>query len=161
MGGDERESGEFHVLRGAIDRPAMFTIRDAFDEQEPLSTPQLDDFVSPNVLEVELADGLLDADDARIDVAWTTTGDYKFHYTDAEDLDLRWGNHPHAGEYSRVPGTEHFHPPPDASSDPELVGESCIEQSPPKLVTLAVIKLWRTAYHSDSLDALNSASNPP
>lgn len=139
----------------------MLTIRDAFDEREPLSTPLLDDFVNPTLLEVELADGLLEADDARIDVAWTTAGDYKFHYTDSESLDLRWGNHPHADEYVRASGTEHFHPSPDASSNPEMVEESCIEQSPPKLVTWAVIKLWRTGYHSDSLDALNSATNPP
>lgn len=161
MAGDKRDESESHVLRGPIDRSAMLTIRDTFDEREPLSTPVLDDFVNPALLEVELADGLLDADDARIDVAWTTTGDYKFHYTDSESLDFRWGKHPHAGEYSRASGPEHFHPPPDASSDPKVVEESCIEQPQPKLVVWAVLKLWRTAYRADSLDALNSAANPP
>lgn len=47
------------------------------------------------------------------------------------------------------------------SSDARDVRESCIEQSPEAIVTRAVIKLWRTAYHSGSLDALNSGRNPP
>lgn len=154
----ERES---HALRGPIDRSALLAIRDEFDTREPLATPSLDDFVNPTLLEVEFDDGLLDASDARIDVAWTTRSDYKFHYTDAEGLDLRWGNHRHGGTYVHASGTEHFHPPPDAASVPEAVADSCIEQSPPKLVTWAVLELWRNAYDDDSLEALNSATNPP
>lgn len=159
----ERKPGhrESHSLRGPVDRSALITIRDEFESREPLSTTALDDFVNPTVLEVELDDGLLDADAARIDVRWTTRGDYKFHYTDSADRNHRWGNHPHDDDYVRVPETERYHPPPNASSDPEAVEASCIDQSPEKLVTWAVLKLWRAAYHRESLDALNSATNPP
>jgi hypothetical protein len=152
---------EGHTLRGATDRPALLTIRDIIEEMEPLATARLDDYLNPSVLEVSLDDGLCDADEARIDVEWTTQNDYKFHYTDTVGVNLRWGKHPHGGEYVHVSGTEHFHPPPDASSDPADVEESCITQSPETLVTRAVLKLWRVAYHRDSYAPLNAGTNPP
>ncbi len=117
---------EDHSLRGAIDRPAVLTIRDIIEEMEPLATAQPDDYLHPSVLEVSLEDGLCDADEARIDVQWTTQDDYKFHYTDTADVNFRWGNHPHGGDYIHVTGTEHYHPPPDASSDLADVENSCI-----------------------------------
>ena len=152
---------EHHSLRGPIDRPALITIRDRIEELEPLATPALDDYLNPSVLEVTLDDGLCAADSGRIDVQWTTSKDYKFHYTDSEGVNLRWGKHPHDGDYIHVPGLEHYHPPPDASSDPNEVEDSCIKQSPEALVTRAVLKLWRVAYHSQSYRALNAGSNPP
>lgn len=152
---------EAHALRGATDRPALLAIRDTVAEMEPLATPRLDDYLDPSVLEVDLADGLREADEARIDVTWTTRDDYKFHYTDAAGVNLRWGNHSHGGDYVHVPGTEHYHPPPDASSDPDEVEASCIAQSLEALVARAVLKLWRVAYHTDSYAPLNAASNPP
>jgi len=152
---------EGHTLRGATDRPALLTIRDIIEEMEPLATARLDDYLNPSVLEVSLDDGLCDADEARIDVEWTTQNDYKFHYTDTAGVNLRWGKHPHGGEYVHVSGTEHFHPPPDASSDPADVEDSCITQSPEELVTRAVLKLWRVAYHTDSYAPLNAGNNPP
>jgi hypothetical protein len=152
---------ESHSLRGPIDRPALITIRDTIDEIEPLATPTLDDYLNPSVLEVRFEDGLCEADSGRIDVQWTIRGDYKFHYTDSEGVNFRWGKHPHDGDYIHVPGFEHYHPPPDASSDPKEVEESCIKQSPETLVTRAVLKLWRVAYHSQSYDPLNAGSNPP
>src|SRR6056297_670865 len=152
---------EDHTLRRAIDRPALLTIRDIIDEMEPLATARLDDYLNPSVLEVSLDDGLCDADDARVDIQWTTRDDFKFHYTDTADVNLRWGNHPHGGDYIHVSKTEHYHPPPDASSDPADVEDSCITQSPEELVTRAVLKLWRVAYHMDSYTSLNSGSNPP
>ncbi|SEO00612.1 hypothetical protein SAMN05216388_100727 [Halorientalis persicus] len=159
MGGPQ--SSESHSLRGAIDRPALIAIRDFYNEEEPLASAQLDDFLNPSVLEVELDDGLLDATAARIDVQWTTRDDYKYHYTDTRDVNVRWGRHPHDGDYIHVSGLEHFHPPPNASSDPTDVEASCIEQLPEILVTRAVRTLWRTAYHSQSLSALNAGQNPP
>jgi hypothetical protein len=153
--------GEAHTLRGAIDRPALTTVRDVFEEMEPLATPALDDFLNPSTLEVALDDGLGDADTARLDVQWTTRDDYKFHYTDPTGADLRWGKHPHGGDYHRVAGIEHYHPPPDASSDPDVVEDSCIEPRPEVLVTRAVIKLWRAAYHAKSYEPLNAGQNPP
>lgn len=152
---------EDHTLRGAVDRPALLSIRDIIEEMEPLATAYLDDYLNPSVLEVSLDDGLCDADGARIDVQWTTQNDYKFHYTDTADVNLRWGNHLHGGDYIHVSGTEHYHPPPDASSDPGDVEDSCITQSPEELVTRAVLKLWRVAYHTDSYSSLNAGSNPP
>ena len=96
---------EAHTLRGAIDRPALFSIRDIIEEMEPLATARLDDYLTPSVLEVSLDDGLCDADGARIDVQWTTQDDYKFHYTDTAGVNLRWGNHPHGGETIPTVGT--------------------------------------------------------
>ncbi|WP_306060375.1 hypothetical protein [Natronococcus wangiae] len=151
------KTNESHSLRGPIDRPALLTIRDVIEREEPLATPALDDYLNPMVLE----DGLCSADFARIDVQWTTRADYKFHYTDSEGVNVRWGKHPHDGDYIHVPGLEHYHPPPDATSDPDDVEESCIKQSVEALVTRAVFKLWRVAYHEDSPVPLNSASNPP
>jgi hypothetical protein len=158
---DESDRGERHTLRGATDRPALLAIREVVEEVEPLATAELDDYLNPSVLEVVLADGLCAADNARIDVQWTTRDDYKFHYTDSEGVDLRWGKHPHAGDYIHAPGFEHYHPPPDASSDPDDVEASCIRQSPEELVTRAVLKLWRVAYHTDSYAPLNAGRNPP
>ena len=134
-------TGESHSLRGATDRPALIAIRDVFDTEESLATPQLDDFLNPTALAVRFDDGLCGAETARLDVQWTTRNDYKFHYTDSEGVNLRWGNHPHSGDYVRVDGREHYHPPPNASSDPNTVEDSCITQSPELLVARAVCKL--------------------
>lgn len=144
---------EAHTLRGAIDRPALLSIRDIIDEMEPLATPRLDDYLNPSVLEISLSEGLCDAEEARIDVQWTTEDDYTFHYTDDGNVNCRWDNHPHGGDYIHVSGTEHYHPPPEASADPADV--LCT------LVTRAVLKLWRVAYHTDSYMPLNAGSNPP
>lgn len=158
---DRPEQAEDHTLRGATDRPALLTIRDIIEEMEPLASAQLDNYLNPMVLEVTLDDGLCDADEARIDIEWTTRNDYKFHYTDIADVNLRWGNHPHDEDYIHVSGIEHYHPPPDASSNPDDVEDSCITQSPEELVTRAVLKLWRVAYHTDSHKPLNQGRNPP
>lgn len=152
---------EPHSLRGPIDRAVLLTTRDVIAEHEPLATAAVDDFLDPRVLEVRFEDGLGDAETARLDVQWTTRDDYAFHYTDSEDVDLRWGKHPHDGDYVDASGLEHYHPPPDASSDPTEVEDSCIRQSRPPLVARAILKLWRAAYHSGSLTPLNAGSNPP
>ncbi|OTF01902.1 hypothetical protein [Halorubrum sp. SD683] len=158
---DSPAQAEPHTLRGATDRPALLTIRDVVEEMEPLATAELDDYLHPSVLVVTLADGLCAADEARIDIQWTTQDDYKFHYTDRNAVNLRWGKHPHAGDYIHAHGFEHYHPPPNASSEPDDVEASCITQSPEELVTRAVLKLWRVAYHTDSYEPLNAGHNPP
>ena len=158
---DTPDHSETHTLRGATDRPALLRIRDIVEEMEPLATAEFDDYLHPSVLEVALADGLCEADEARIDIQWTTRNDYKFHYTDTEGENFRWGKHPHTGDYIHVPGLEHYHPPPDASSDPDEVEASCITQSPAELVTRAVLKLWRVAYHTNTYEPLNAGQNPP
>jgi len=153
--------GEAHSLRGPSDRPTLLAIRDLFNSEEPLATAAVDDILNPDVVNVQYSDGLLAAEWSRIDVQWTTRDDYKYHYTDAADVNVRWGKHPHNGDYVHVPGLEHYHPPPDASSNPSDVEDSCINQRPETLATRAVIKLWRTAYHAQSLDPLNAGKNPP
>ena len=158
---DTPAQSELHTLRGAADRPTLLKNRDIVEEMETLATAELEDYFNTAVLEVEFDDGLCGADEARIDIQWTTRGDYKFHYTDTNEVNLRWGRHPHAGDYVHVSGLEHYHPPPDASSDPDEVEASCISQSPEELVTRAVLKLWRVAYHTDSYEPLNAGRNPP
>ena len=158
---DSSSQPETHRLRGATDRPVLLTIRGIIGEMEPLGTPELDDYLHPSVLEVSLGDGLCEADEAKIEIQWTTQGDYRFRYTDTEAVDLRWGKHPHGGDYVHAPGLEHYHPPPDATSDPDEVEASCITSSPEELVTRAVLKLWRVAYHTDSYEPLNAGQNPP
>jgi hypothetical protein len=152
-------AAESHSLRGAIDRAALTTIRDLANETKPLASVRLDDPLDPGVLEIELAEGLRGAATARIDARWTTRDDYAFHYTDPNDLDLRWDRHPHGGDYVHVPGLERYHPPPDASSDSGAVEDSCLRVAPEKLVTRAVLKLWRVAYHAGSLAPLNAGRN--
>ena len=158
---DSSDRAEIHTLRGATDRPALLTIRGIIEEMEPLATPELDDYLNPSALEVAFDDGLCDADEATIEIQWTTRDDYKFHYTDTDEVNFRWGKHPHGGDYVHVPGFEHYHPPPHANSDPDEVEASCIRQTPEALVTRAVLKLWRVAYHTDSFAPLNAGQNPP
>lgn len=155
------EADESHSLRGPIDRSALLTVRQIIEREEPLATPALDDYLNPTVLEVTFDDGLGSADASRIDIQWSIQADYKFHYTDTEGVNVRWGKHPHDGDYTHALGPEHYHPPPDATSDPDEVEDSCIKQSPEVLVTRAVLKLWRIAYHMNSYEPLNTVSNPP
>jgi len=159
MGG-QRTVEEGHSLRGPIDRTALLAIREVFTADEPLATTELDDYLDPRTLRVTYDDGLCGADTARIEIQWTTRDDYKFHYTDSCDVNLRWGKHPHNNDYVNVQGLEHYHPPPNASSDSSEVEDSCITHSPEKLVTRAVLKLWRIAYHAESFSRLNEGSNP-
>lgn len=157
---DSDPAVESHSLRGPADRAALLIIRDIFATEEPLATPELDDYLNPTELEITLADGIGSADAARIDVVWTTRGDYKFHYTDAAGVNARWGRHPHGGEYD-AGGLAHFHPPPGATSDSAAVEPSCIDHTVERLVARAVNKLWRAAYEASDTDLLNAAANPP
>lgn len=154
-----QESGESHSLRGPIDRAALVGIRDVINTEEPLATAELGDYLDPRKLEVTYDEGLRDAKHARMDVQWTTRDEYSFHYTDSRGIDLRWDRHPHAGDYVHVSGLAHYHPPPDASSHPPDVKDSCITQIPALLVTRAVLKLWRAAYHAGSWSTLNDGSS--
>lgn len=153
--------GESHSIRGPIDRAALVRIRDVINTEEPLATAELDDSLDPRKLEVTYDEGLRDAEHARIDVQWTTRDEYSFHYTDSRGIDLRWDRHPHDGDYVHVSGLAHYHPPTDASSHPTDVEDSCITQIPALLVTRAILKLWRVAYHADSWSPLNDGSSSP
>lgn len=160
-GPTDPEAAEPHSLRGPTDRGALLDIRELFEREEPLASGTLDDYLDPRTLRIDLADGIGDADTARIDVVWTVRDDYAFHYTDSAGVDCRWDAHPHGGAYGHASGRAHFHPPPDASNDPADVQQSCIRESTVDLVARAVRKLWRAAYHRRSVVGINSGSNPP
>lgn len=150
---------ESHALRGPTDRGALIDFRDAFERMEPLATGELDDFVDPDELQIVLHDAVGAAGRARFDVVWTTHDDYNIHYTDDTARDFRWDVHPN--DYPKAAGDGHFHPPPDASTDPRDVEDSCIEVSAIELVARAVHKLWRNAYEQGSFAGVNDAANPP
>lgn len=147
-----------HAVRGPVDRGALLDFREMITQREPLTSCELDDFLDPSVLYISFEDGVGQADSGRFDVVWTTRDDYNVHYT--EDVrNLRWDAHPH--DYPTPPDDRHFHPPPDASSDPDLVEDSCIEVSEIALVALAMLRSWRTAYDRESFDAINQIVDPP
>jgi len=155
---DSEIGDESHSVRGSVDRGALLDFREAVVRREPLATGELDYFLDPSVLYIHFEDGVSEAGSGRLDVVWTTQDDYNIHYTD-ETRNLRWDVHPH--EYPTPPEDRHFHPPPDASRDPDLVEDSCIEVSEIVLVALATLKLWRTAYEWGSFDGVNEIVNPP
>jgi hypothetical protein len=150
---------ESHALRGAPDATALRRFRDVFETQEPLASGELDDSINPQTLEVHLSDGVGTAETARIDVRWSTTDDYNVHYTDSAGTNLRWDLHPH--EYPAPSDDSHFHPPPDASTDPDDVEASCLNQTRVDIVARAAHKLWRRVYDQDSFEGVNAAENPP
>lgn len=155
---DDDTGVETHAVRGPVDRGALLDFREAITRREPLATGELDDFLDPSVLYIHFEEGVGEADSGRFDVVWTTRDDYNIHYTD-DTRNLRWDVHPH--DYPEPPEDRHFHPPPDASSDPDLVEDSCIEVSEIVLVALATLELWRTAYYRRSFDGINQIVNPP
>ena len=150
---------ESHALRGPTDRGALCDFRDVFEKMEPLSDGTLDDIVDPSELNIHLDDGIGAAESARLDVDWTTHGDYNIHYTDADGRDLRWDLHPN--DFPVASDERHFHPPPEATSEPNAVEESCIERRSTELVARATQKLWRKAYDNESFAGVNDAADPP
>jgi len=77
------------------------------------------DSVSPRWLELPLDDGQYPTvvDSVRLDVRWFEGGEYTFHYLETRPDDryqCRWDRHPKPDA-----PTPHFHPPPDAASNPE------------------------------------------
>ena len=155
---DSEIGEESHAVRGPVDRGALIDFRETITQREPLATGELDDFLDPSVLYIHLEDGVGEADSGRFDVVWTTRDDYNVHYTD-DVRNLRWDVHPH--DYPKPPEARHFHPPPDASKDPDLVVDSCIKVPGIVLVALATLKLWRTAYERGSFEGINQFIDPP
>jgi len=140
---------------GPIDAGALREIRDLFTTFEPLvERTELDNPLNPQTLYIDFSDGVGDAATARLDVRWSLTGYYAFHYTDDLDRNFRFDHHPKPDAPSR-----HFHGPPDAPSRP--VEPSCISVTELVLVTRAVLQRWRDAYDRGTLDRLNEAVDPP
>jgi hypothetical protein len=76
---DEEWTERVEFVARPLDRPALITIRDLFNQNEPLAAAALDNFLNPSTLEVQYDDGLLSAEQSRIDIQWTTRNDYKYH----------------------------------------------------------------------------------
>lgn len=155
MSDDETDEDVRPEAFGPIDAGALREIRDLFVESEPLvSDADLDDPLNPQMLSIDLTDGIGDATEARFDVRWSVTGNYAFHYTDETSLNFRFDRHPKP----EAP-TRHFHTPPNAPSRP--VEPSCIGVSELPLVARAVLQRWRDAYERRTTDGLNDATDPP
>lgn len=152
-------TAESHSTRGPIDSPSLHDFRVTFERLEPLATGELDDPVDPTVVRIRLADGVGAASSARLDVRWTTIGEYNVHYTDSGGRNLRWDVHPH--DFPRPRDDSHFHPPPTASNAPDDVQASCIDVSEVVLVARAVHTCWRVAYDRGAFDGCNAVDNPP
>lgn len=139
---------------GQLDEFALDEIRKVFQKQDPLvAEVGFPNLIDPQEMKVYVETGIGNADDARFDIRWFRTGYYNVHYTDSS-RDFRWDYHPKEG----VPD-KHFHPPPDAEST--NTEPSCITIEQPELVARAVHKLWRRAFDTGGLAALNIAENPP
>lgn len=153
MGGfpDEAVAGDV----GAPDVEGMEIVRDTVLRTEPLvETAAFDSVLSPREVRLVLSDGIGDADRARIDVTWYASDAYSIHYTDSADVNWRFDRHPNSHSPEK-----HFHEPPHASGHDAV--PSCIGVEEPRLVALAVAKLWRRAYEDGSTSRLNTATNPP
>lgn len=159
----EDDEGTIRVTRpearpegfGPIDAAALRDVRNLCVEREPLvETASLDDQLNPQTLSVALSDGVGNASTARLDVRWSITGHYSFHYTDEGGRNFRFDCHPKPDAPTR-----HFHPPPNAPSD--SIEQSCITVSELPLVTRAVLQRWRDAYERGTFDGINCAENPP
>jgi hypothetical protein len=149
------ESTEWDESFGPIDASALREIRDLFVELEPLvETAALDDPLNPQMLSIQLADGIGQVSTARIDIRWSLTGNYAAHYTDDQDRNFRFDCHSKPDAPLR-----HFHPPPDAPSRP--VEQSCITVSEVSLVTRTIRQRWRYALTNETFEDINDAENPP
>ena len=133
---------------GPVDYPILQQVRDLLLNEEPLvESAAFDDPVNPTELIVEFSAGL-DAP-GRMEITWWKRGAYRYHYTEPDDVDFRFDNHPKDG----VPNA-HFHPPPDAGqAEPSFLAGV----TQPQVVTRAVITRWRRAIiEGQGLESLNS-----
>lgn len=152
-------SVESHSTRGPIDGDKLYDFMQEFERLEPLATGELDDVTAPTLLQIEFDDGIGTASHSRLDVKWTVRDDYNIHYTDSMNRNLRWDVHPQ--EFPQPANDRHFHPPPNASSSPRDVAESCIEVSEVVLVARATHALWRRAHANGAFEGINAVTNPP
>jgi len=140
------------VDTGAPDPDVMAHVRTVAEAYEPLvTTSEFDNPLNPQAVHLHLADGIT-ADSGRFDVTWTTRGYYRYHYTEGDDFNYRYDRHPRVD----LPDN-HFHEPPDAAHDAVW---SCIEVWTVRLVTLAVLQLWRDTVETGDLSLLQQP-NPP
>lgn len=157
--GDHDSTEESHALRGPLDRTALREFHTVFEDVEPLATGSLEGEIRTTGLRITLEDGIGRASSGRFDVRWSTADDYNIHYTDDLDRDLRWDVHPH--DFPAPVGDGHHHPPPDATSAPDDVEDSCITVTTIELVARATVTLWRHAYDRGTLSGTNGLVDPP
>lgn len=131
----------------------MATTRTVAEEYEPLITAsEFGNPLDPEELHLHVADGIR-AESGRFDVTWTGKLQYRYHYTEGEAFNYRYDRHPRVD----LPDN-HFHEPPHARHDDAV--PSCIEVRAVRLVTLAVLQLWRDTIESGSLSALQRPHPP-
>lgn len=149
---------DLHGDVGTLDVVALEQLRTFFRRADGLvddgRTGIVPSLIDPRKLVVTYTDGIGDADWARFDITWYTEGYYSFHHVDERGVQFRFDYHPKPDDPAR-----HVHPPVDApTSDVE---PSCITVSEPVTVGRAVHLLWRRAYNTGDLGAINDARNPP
>ena len=140
------------VDTGAPDPDLMARAGAVAEDYEPLVTRiKFDNSIDPETVHIHLAEGI-HGDGGRFDVTWTDRGYYRYHYTEGPDFNYRYDRHPRPN----LPDN-HFHEPPDAAHD---AIPSCIEVTTVRLVTLAVLQLWRDTVEAGDLKLLQQP-NPP
>ena len=141
------------VDTGAPDPDLMARVRTVAGDYEPLVTStEFDNELNPEAIHLYLDDGI-ETGSGRFDVTWTTKGYYRYHYTEGEDFNYRYDCHPRI----ELPNT-HFHEPPHAGHDDAV--PSCIEVQTVRLVTLAVLQLWRDTVETGDLRQLQQPHPP-
>lgn len=141
------------VDTGAPDPDLLASVRTIAEDYEPLVTDSaFDNPLNPEVVRIHLADGI-ETDTGRFDVTWTNKGYYRYHYTEGDGFNYRYDRHPRLD----LPDN-HFHEPPEAAHDDAV--PSCLEVRTVRLVTLAVLQLWRDTVEAGDLELLQQP-NPP
>jgi len=136
---------------GPTDVTSLEAVREVFFEEPLVESAGFDDVANPRKLTVHLSDGVTSP--GTFTVRWSVHGYYSMHYSE-EGSEFRFDRHPNPHS-----PTEHFHPPPDAST--ERAERSCIRVEVDELVARAVLKLWRRWYGSDGDVSPNEAQDPP
>lgn len=138
---------------GVPDRHLMDRARTVATKYEPLiEEAAFDDPLDPREVRLHVSAGI-ESDSGRFDVTWTDRRYYSYHYTEDGGFDFRYDRHPRPD----LPDA-HFHQPPNANHDDAV--PSCIEVTTVRLVTLAVLQLWRDALEAGDPDRLQQP-NPP
>lgn len=141
------------VDTGSPDPVPMTSARTVAEEYEPLVTEaRLDDPLDPETVHLHLANGI-HGNAGRFDVNWTDKRYYRYHYTEGEEFNFRYDRHPR-----RDLPDNHFHGPPRAAHDDAV--PSCIEVTTVRLVTLAVLQLWRDTVETGDLGSLQQPDPP-
>lgn len=141
------------VDTGAPDPELLAHVCTVAESYDPLVTDtEFDNSLNPEAVHLHLSAGI-NAEAGRFDVTWTNRGYYRYHYTEGGDFNYRYDRHPRLD----LPDT-HFHEPPRAAHDDAV--PSCIAVTTVRLVTLAVLQLWRDTVETGDL-AMLQQPNPP